>query len=219
MRTGLPLSRATLQIVANCSSRRCPCAHIAGINPVFIERRRAVGIFRQQHMPVVMKIADDRHIAAGIQQPLLDFRHRRRRFRHVHGDAHQFRPRLRQFQSTAATSKQCPPYRYSSSTARRSARPRPPGRCPTFTPYVFRRGCREAAASNPLIWVSIIPFILADWSSRTNATLDEESPNHRRGATSKPHQPRGYPRSATALIARQASVSSCECPLPRLLSR
>src|SRR5579871_5445187 len=33
---------------------------------------------------------------------------------------------------------------------------------PTFTPYVFRRGCREAAASNPLIWVSIIPSILAD---------------------------------------------------------
>src|ERR1700740_3564141 len=33
---------------------------------------------------------------------------------------------------------------------------------PTFTPYVFRRGCSVAAASNPLIWVSIINPILAE---------------------------------------------------------
>src|SRR5580692_10609634 len=35
---------------------------------------------------------------------------------------------------------------------------------PTFTPYVFRRGCNAPAASNPLIWVSIITSILADRS-------------------------------------------------------
>jgi hypothetical protein len=26
---------------------------------------------------------------------------------------------------------------------------------PTFTPYVFFRGCRSAAASNPAIWFNI----------------------------------------------------------------
>src|SRR5580704_4364548 len=35
---------------------------------------------------------------------------------------------------------------------------------PTFTPYVFRRGCSAPVASNPLIWVSIITSILADRS-------------------------------------------------------
>jgi hypothetical protein len=70
MRTGFPLSTATLQIVENCSSR-------------------AIGIFRQQDVPVVMKIADDRRHASQIAQPRHNFRDRRRRLRHVHRDAHQ----------------------------------------------------------------------------------------------------------------------------------
>ena len=97
MRTGLPLSTATLQMVANCSSRRVPGAHVAGIDAVLIERARAIGILGQQDVPVVVKIADDRRVAARIAQPRDDFRHGRGRFRHVHRDAHQFRPGVGKF--------------------------------------------------------------------------------------------------------------------------
>ena len=74
-------------------------ADVAGIDSVFIEIAGAIGIFRQQDVPVVMEIADHRNVAAGIEQPLLDFRNGRRRFRHVHGDANEFRARLREFQA------------------------------------------------------------------------------------------------------------------------
>ena len=74
-------------------------AHVAGIDAVFVERARAIGIFREQDVAVVMKIADDRSVAARVEQALLDFRHRRGGFRHVHGDAHQFRAGLGQFEA------------------------------------------------------------------------------------------------------------------------
>ena len=45
-------------------------AHISRIDAVFIERLRALRIFRQQHVPVVVEIPNDRHVAARIQQPL-----------------------------------------------------------------------------------------------------------------------------------------------------
>ena len=72
-------------------------AHVAGIDAVFVQRPRAIGIFRQQHVAVVMKIADDRRGASQIAQPRHNFRHRRRRFRHVHRDAHQLRAGVGQF--------------------------------------------------------------------------------------------------------------------------
>ncbi len=52
-----------------------PGADVAGIDAVFVERARAIGIFREQHVAVVMEIADHRNVAAGIEHALLDFRH------------------------------------------------------------------------------------------------------------------------------------------------
>ena len=72
-------------------------AHISGIDAVFIEGLRAIGIFGQQDVAVVVKIADDRRDAALIAQARDNFRHRRGRLRHVHRDAHQFRPGIGQF--------------------------------------------------------------------------------------------------------------------------
>ena len=86
-------------MVANCSSRRCPCADVAGIDAVFVERAGAIGILGEQHVAVVMEIADDGRVAARIEQALLDFRHRGGRFRNVYGDADEFRARLREFQA------------------------------------------------------------------------------------------------------------------------
>ena len=71
-------------------------AHVAGIDAVLVERPRAIGIFRQQDVPVVVKIADDRRRASQIAQPRHNFRDSRRRFRHVHRDAHQLRARVGQ---------------------------------------------------------------------------------------------------------------------------
>ena len=49
-------------------------AHVAGIDAVLVQRPRAIGIFRQQDVPVVMKIADDRRRASQIAQPRNNFR-------------------------------------------------------------------------------------------------------------------------------------------------
>ena len=56
-------------------------ADVAGIDAVFVERAGAIGIFREQDVAVVMKIADDGNVAAGIEQALLDFRNSRGGFR------------------------------------------------------------------------------------------------------------------------------------------
>ena len=72
-------------------------AHISRIDPVLVQFLCAFGIFGQQHVPVVMKIADDRHVASGIAEAFFNLRNRRRRFRHVHRPAHNFRSRFRQF--------------------------------------------------------------------------------------------------------------------------
>ncbi len=74
-------------------------AHVSGIDAVLIERAGAIGIFGQQNVAVVVKIADDGRVAARVQQPLLDFGHGGRRFRHVHGDADEFRSGLGEFEA------------------------------------------------------------------------------------------------------------------------
>jgi hypothetical protein len=67
---------------------------IAGIDPVLVERPRAVGELGQQLVPVVVEVADQGHIAAPIEQALLDLGHRARGLGHVDRDAHQLRARL-----------------------------------------------------------------------------------------------------------------------------
>ncbi len=74
-------------------------AHVAGIDAVLVERAGAIGILGEQDVAVVVKIADDGSVAARVEQTLLDFRHRGRRFRHVHGDANQFRSGLGEFEA------------------------------------------------------------------------------------------------------------------------
>ena len=43
-----------------------------------------------------MEVADERRLAAGVEHPLLDLGHGRRRFGHVDGDPHHLRARLRE---------------------------------------------------------------------------------------------------------------------------
>ncbi len=56
-------------------------ADVAGVDSVLVERPRGAGVPRQQQVPVVVKVADERRVASGIEHPLLDLRHGRRRFR------------------------------------------------------------------------------------------------------------------------------------------
>ena len=71
-------------------------ADVAGIDPVLVERPRAVGIARQQQVAVVVKVADQRRRAAGVEHALLDLGHRGRRLGHVDGDPHHLRAGLPQ---------------------------------------------------------------------------------------------------------------------------
>ena len=87
MRTGRWLSTATLQIVANCSSRRLPVPTLPGLMRYLSSARAHVGIARQQQMAVVVEVADERRRAAGIEHALLDLGHRRGRLGHVDRDA------------------------------------------------------------------------------------------------------------------------------------
>ena len=43
-------------------------ADVAGIDAVLVEGARAIGIFGEQHVAVVVEVADDRRVAAGVEQ-------------------------------------------------------------------------------------------------------------------------------------------------------
>ena len=96
MRTGLPWSTATLQIVANCSSRRRPVPTLPGLMRYLSSARAHAGILREQQVPVVVEVADERRRAAGVEHALLDLGHGRRRLGQVDGDAHHLRAGLGQ---------------------------------------------------------------------------------------------------------------------------
>jgi len=66
---GLPLSTAILQMVENCSSRRCPAGHTR-IDAVFVQLSR-IRDTSSAHVPVVMKIANIGAMASGIEHALL----------------------------------------------------------------------------------------------------------------------------------------------------
>ena len=66
-------------------------ANVAGIDAIFIESSGAVGIFGQQNMAVIVKIADERRFAAGVEHALLDFGNSGSGFGDVYRDAHHFR--------------------------------------------------------------------------------------------------------------------------------
>ena len=96
MRTGLPWSIATLQMVENCSSRRLPVPTLPGLMRYLSSAAAQSGIARQQQVAVVVEVADERRRAAGVEHPLLDLGHGRRRFGQVHRDAHHLRSGLGQ---------------------------------------------------------------------------------------------------------------------------
>ena len=73
MRTGLPWSTATWQMVANCSSRRLPVPTLPGLIRYLSSASAHVGKLREQQVAVVVEVADERSRAAGIEHPLLDF--------------------------------------------------------------------------------------------------------------------------------------------------
>jgi len=73
-----------------------PDIHVARIDSVLRQRAGALGIFLQQDVAVVMKIADDGNADAGAVQFLDDARHRLRGLVIVDRDAHQFRASARQ---------------------------------------------------------------------------------------------------------------------------
>ncbi len=75
------------------------CADIAGIDAIFVQRLGAIGIFREQNVAVVMKVADDRNIATSCEKTILDFGDSGSGFRNVDGPAHDFRASFGKFQS------------------------------------------------------------------------------------------------------------------------
>ena len=62
-------------------------ADVAGIDAILVEGRCALGVLGQQQMPIVVKVADERHVESTIIEPLPNFRHRFCRFVIVDGDA------------------------------------------------------------------------------------------------------------------------------------
>ncbi len=96
MRTGLPWLRATAADRRELFVAPLSRAHVSGIDTVLIEGRRRAWAFRQQDVAVVVKIADQRGFATGVEHALLDLRHGRCSLGDVHRDADQFGARLRE---------------------------------------------------------------------------------------------------------------------------
>ena len=100
MRTGLPWSTATLQMVVNCSSRRLPVPTLPGLMR-YLSSASAAREARQQQVAVVVEVADERRRAAGVEHALLDLRHGGGRFGRVDGDPDHLRARLGQLDALA----------------------------------------------------------------------------------------------------------------------
>ena len=66
-------------------------ADVAGVDAILGERAGAVRILREQQMPVVVKVADDRDVHALVCEARDDLRDGRRRLVVVHRDAHELR--------------------------------------------------------------------------------------------------------------------------------
>ena len=88
MRTGRPRSTATLQMVANCSSRLRPVPTLPGLMRYLSSASAQSGIPREQQMAVVMKVANQRSRTASVHHSLLDFGDGGGGFGDVDGDAH-----------------------------------------------------------------------------------------------------------------------------------
>ena len=70
---------------------------VTRVDAVLGQRLGAGRVLGQQTVAVVVKIADQRHVAVHPVEMLADFRHGGGGFRRIDGDAHQFRPGARQF--------------------------------------------------------------------------------------------------------------------------
>ena len=71
-------------------------ADVARIDPVLVERGGAGRIAGEQEMAVVVEVADERCVDAGVVHALADLGHRRGRLRDVHRDAHHLGAGLRE---------------------------------------------------------------------------------------------------------------------------
>ena len=94
IRTGLPRSAATLQIVANCASRRRPVPTFPGLIRYLSSASAQAGNFVRKDVAVVVKVANEGDGAPKVEQSLLDLWHGRCRFRSVDRDANEPRTQL-----------------------------------------------------------------------------------------------------------------------------
>ena len=74
---------------------------VAGIDPVLVERRRALRVAGQEQVAVVVEVADQRRLAAGVQHPPLDVGDRSGGLGHVDGDSHELGPRFGELDALA----------------------------------------------------------------------------------------------------------------------
>ena len=80
-----------------------PRPDVARVDPVLVERPRHLRVFRQEGVPVVVEVADERHVAARVEEPLLDLGHGPRGLVDVHRHAHELGARRRRARAPAAT--------------------------------------------------------------------------------------------------------------------
>ena len=99
-------------------------ADIAGIDAVFVERLGAGRMIGEQLVADIVEVADDRHVDAHLEQPLLDVRHGGRGLVAVDGDAHDFGTGARQRRHLPGRRRRHRRCRCWSSTAPRWARRR-----------------------------------------------------------------------------------------------
>jgi hypothetical protein len=73
-------------------------ADVAGIDAVFVEGFGAFGIFREKDVAVVVEVADERRVAASVEDAALDFGNGGGGFGNVDGDADEFGAGLSEFE-------------------------------------------------------------------------------------------------------------------------
>jgi hypothetical protein len=67
---------------------------VARVDPVLVEGLRHLPVLRQEDVPVVVEVPDERDAAAGREEAPLDLRDGLCGLVHVHGDPHELRARL-----------------------------------------------------------------------------------------------------------------------------
>jgi hypothetical protein len=152
MRTGLPCLAAVSTMAPNWRSFFSLKPTLPGVDAILVERLGAGRMIGQELVADIVEVADDRHVHADLEQPLLDVRNRSCRLVAVDGNAHDLGTRARQRRHLSRGSLDIGGIGIGHGLHDDRRSRRRPSTPPTSTATERRRSCGPASVIYGLLW-------------------------------------------------------------------